>query len=61
MILWFFFCPIPGGVQGAEWGPGQPNLVLDLEDNNPAHGRHLELDDLWGPFQVKPFYKIFWL
>jgi len=28
-----------------------------MEDyGNPAHGRELELGDLWGPFQPKPFY-----
>lgn len=41
-------CPIPGG----GWGPGQPGLVL----GSPAHSRDLELDDLLGPFQPKPFH-----
>jgi len=31
-------------------GPGQPNLVR----GNPAHGRGLELDNLYGPSQPKP-------
>ena len=32
-------CPIPGGVQGqVGWGPGQPGLVLNLEDGGPACG-----------------------
>ena len=38
-------CPIPGDVQGqASWGPGQPDLVLDLAVSKPAHSRGL--DDL---------------
>ena len=35
-----------------EWGSGQPDLV----GGNPVHGTRLELDDLRGPFQPKPFY-----
>ena len=46
--------PFPGGVQGqVGWGPGQPDVVLDLEADNSAHSRGLELD---GPFQPKAFY-----
>jgi len=30
-------CPVPGGVQGqVGWGPGQPDLVLDVEVGSPA-------------------------
>ena len=48
--------PIPVGVQGqVGWGPGQPDLVIDLMVVIPVNGRGLELDDLWGPFQSKPF------
>jgi len=33
-------CPIPGGVQDqVGWGPGQSDLVLDLEVGSPACGR----------------------
>lgn len=36
-------CLMPGGGQGqVEWGPEQP----DLEVDNLAHGRGVELDDL---------------
>ena len=50
-------CPVPGGVQGqVGWGLGQPGLVLNGEIGGPACGRQLELDDDWGPFQLKPFY-----
>ena len=46
-------CSLPGSVQGqAGWGFEQPGLVEGV----PAHGRGLELDDLYGPFQPKPFY-----
>ena len=39
-------CPIPGGVQGqVGWGPGQPALVLNMEDVSPACGGGLEFDD----------------
>jgi len=34
----------------------QPKLVPDLVVGNPAMAVELELDDLWGPFQPKPFY-----
>ena len=31
---------IPGGVQGqVGWGPGQPDLVLDMKVGGPACGR----------------------
>jgi len=34
------FKAILGGVQGqAGWGPGQPNLVLNVEVGGPACGR----------------------
>ena len=37
-------CPIPGGVQGqVGWGPGQPALVLNMEDVSLACG--LEFGD----------------
>lgn len=49
-MLWV---PITGGTQGqVEWGPGQPDL---MRSNQPMAWR-LELDDLYGPFQPKPFY-----
>lgn len=39
-------CPVPGGIQGqVEQGPGQPNLVLDMQVGSPAYGGGLELDD----------------
>ena len=38
------------------WGPGQSDLVLHLAAGNPACGRGLKLDDLSGPFQLKPFF-----
>jgi len=32
-------CPVPGGVQGqVGWGPGQPDLVLDVKVGGPACG-----------------------
>jgi len=35
-------CPIPGGVQDqVGWGPGQSDLVLDLEVGSPACGRRI--------------------
>lgn len=44
--------PIPGGIQGQiVWDPGQPDLV----DGNSVYVKDLELDDLHGPFQSKPF------
>jgi len=46
-------CPLPGGIQGqAGWCFEQPGL----EGGVPAYSRGLELDDLKGPFQPKPFY-----
>ena len=41
-----------------EWGPGQSGLVLDLAVSNPACDRVLELHNLCGLFQPKPFYDI---
>ena len=39
-------CPICRGAQGqAGWGPGQPDLVLDPQDGNPACGRGGEIND----------------
>ena len=38
------------------WGPGQPGQVPDLEVGGLPCGRGLELGDLQGPFQPKPFY-----
>jgi len=33
-------CPVPRGVQDqVGWGPGQPDLVLDIAVGNPAYGR----------------------
>jgi len=38
-------------------GPGQPELVLDMEVGGPACSREgLELDDPWGPFRPKPLW-----
>jgi len=52
-------CHIPAGVQGqVEWSPGESDLVLVIVVGNPARDRALELDDLWGPFQSKPFYDV---
>ena len=33
-------CPIPGGVVEGQtgWGPGQPDLILDMEVGGPACG-----------------------
>ena len=46
--------PSRDGEQGqVGWGPGQPDPVK----GNPAHDRRLELGDLKGPFQPKPFYE----
>jgi len=46
-------CPFPGGVQGqAAWGCEQPGVE---EVSLPIAGQ-LELDDLKGSFQPKPFY-----
>ena len=42
-----------GGIQGqAGWGCEQPGL----QGGVPAFGKGLELGDLKGPFQPKPFY-----
>jgi len=39
-------CLIPGGVLGqAGWGPGQRDLLFDLEVGNPACSTGVELDD----------------
>jgi len=39
-------CPAPGDVQGqVGWGPGQPDLVLNVEVGSPACGRGLEIHD----------------
>mgnify|MGYP001855436156 CR=1 FL=1 len=44
-------CTLPGSVQGqAGWG-SEPGLV----GGDPVYSRGLELDDLKGPFQPKPF------
>ena len=33
-------CPVPEGVQGqVGWGPGQLDLVLNVEDGGPACGK----------------------
>ncbi len=45
--------PPPEGIQRqAGWVFEQPGLDGDV----PAYSRHLERDDLKGPFQLKPFY-----
>ena len=37
---------IPGGVEGqVGWGPGQPDLVLNVEVGGPACGRGVGADD----------------
>ena len=60
-FLFFFFFPFfpmkaiifPGGIQGqAGCGSGQPGLVV----GDPAHSKGLKLDNLWCPFQPRPFY-----
>ena len=46
-------CPLPGNIQGqAGWGFEKPGL----EGGVPAYSRGLELGDLKGPSQPKPFY-----
>ena len=46
-------CPLHGSIQGqAGWGFEQP----DLEGGIPAYSRVLELGDLKGSFQPKPFH-----
>ena len=46
-------CPTLVGVEGrVGWGPGQPDLV---GGNQPMRGG-MEINDLGGPFQLKPFY-----
>ena len=47
------------GVQSQDgWGPGHSDLLSDLVGGNPAHcSGGLELHDLLGPFQLKPFYE----
>ena len=46
--------PLSGNIQGqAGWGCEQPGL----ERGVPAYSRGLELHDLKGPFQPKPFYE----
>lgn len=35
---------------------GLADLVLELADSNPAHGRGLEQYDPWASFQPKWFY-----
>ena len=45
--------PLPGSIQGqAGWGCEQSGLGGGF----PAYSRRLELEDLKGPFQSKPFY-----
>jgi len=45
-------CPLHGGFQGqAGWSFEQSGLV----GGAPAYSRGLELDDIEGPFQPKPF------
>lgn len=45
-------CSIPEGAQEhIGWGPGQPDLVCGV----PAMVGGLKLDDLYAPFQLKPF------
>jgi len=46
-------CTIPGGIQGqAGCGSGQTGLLV----GNPAHTGGVKINDLWGPFQPRPFY-----
>ena len=53
VVQWGCECPLPGSTQGqAGWGSEQPGL----EGGVPAYSRWLELDDLKGLFQLKPFY-----
>ena len=45
--------PFPGSIQGqVGWSFEQPSL----EGGVPTYSWGLELDDLKGPFQPKPFY-----
>lgn len=44
--------PTCSGQGHTGWGPGQPNPVI----GKPTHGRPMELDALYGPFQFKPLY-----
>ena len=45
--------PLPGSTAGqAGWGCEQPGVMGGV----PAYSTGLELDDLKGPFQSKPFY-----
>ena len=53
MIVDLYQCSHLGGVQGrVGWGFERPGL----EGGVPAYSRGLELDDLNGAFQPKPFY-----
>ena len=38
------------------WGPRQSALVLGLVAGSLVSGGGLELDDPWGPFQLKSYY-----
>lgn len=35
------------------------HVIQHWDISNPARGRELELDDLWGPLQPKPLYEVF--
>ena len=45
-------CSLPGDLGQAERGFEQPGVLGGV----PAYSGGLELDDLKGPFQPKPFY-----
>jgi len=51
-------CPIPGGVQGqVGWGPGQPDLVSDVEVGGPACSRRV---GAWWSLRSFPTQAILW-
>lgn len=55
-------CPIAKSIWAQiGYSPRQYDLVPYLVVDNPAHGRWLEPDDFWGPYQPKPFYDSIWI
>ena len=53
VVQWGCGCPLFGSIQDqAGWGFEQAGLEGDI----PAYSRGLELHDLKGPFQPRPFY-----
>lgn len=46
-------CPLPGSVLNhVGWSSEQPGILGSV----PANGRELELNNLWGSFQLRQFY-----